>query len=93
MTEKFPIEDNREHAVMAIPYLRVVRLQEHPYDKRRGYCVMQKMLIEEDGDYKYAGWKHISKVYAHSTSAFAALGRLVQKYREHNYRYSPNHER
>lgn len=88
MTEE--IQDDREHAVMVIPYLKVVRLQEHPYDGTRGYCVNQKM-IDATGD--YAGWKTVSKVYEHSTSAFAAMGRLTQKNREHSYRYLPENER
>lgn len=88
MTEE--IKDDRTPDVMAIPYLKVVRLTEHPYEKVRHYCVMQRMT-DEDGS--YAGWKHVSKGYAHSTSAFAALGRLVQKNREKNYSYRPENER
>ncbi len=88
MTEE--IQDDREHDVMAIPYLKVVRLQEHPYEHKRYYCVMQRMV---DKDYNYVGWKHVSKGYEHSTSAFAALGRLVQKYREKSYSYRPENER
>lgn len=88
MTEE--IQDDREYGVMAIPYLKVVRLQEHPYEGTRNYCVMQKML---DSSGNYAGWKQVSKGYGHSTSAFAAMGRLVQKHREINYRYLPDNER
>jgi len=88
MTEE--IKDERDYAVMAIPYLKVVRLQEHPYDKERCYCVMQKMTNAES---KFGGWKHMSKGYRHSTSAFAALGRLVQKNREKSYRYLSDNER
>lgn len=88
MTEE--IKDEREYQVMAIPYLKVVRLQEHPYEHKRYYCVMQKM---SDKDGNFAGWKHVSKGYEHSTSAFAALGRLVQKHRENNYRYLPENQR
>lgn len=87
MTEE--IRDDREAQTMAIPYLKVVRMLPNP-DGERYYCVMQKM-IDKGG--KYAGWKHISKGYVHSTSAFAALGRLVQKNRENNYRYLPENER
>jgi len=88
MTEE--IKDDREYSVMAIPYLKVVRLQEHPYEHERYYCVVQRM---EDGAGSYAGWKHMSKGYKHSTSAFAALGRLVQKSVEKAYSYRPENER
>jgi hypothetical protein len=82
--------DDREYDVMAIPYLRVARLQEHPYENERYYCVMQRM-VNTSGD--FAGWKHVSKGYRHSTSAFAALGRLVQKHREKSYGYRKENER
>lgn len=88
MTED--IKDDIEYQVMVIPYLKVVRLQEHPYEHTRNYCVMQKM---QDKEGNFAGWKHVSKGYLHSTSAFAALGRLVQKHREHSDRYLPENER
>lgn len=89
MTEE--IKDDQEPAVLAVPtYLRVVRLQEHPYEHTRGYCVMQKMVNENN---EYMGWKHVSKTYVHSTSAFAALGRLIQKSREKSYSYLPEEQR
>lgn len=88
MTEE--IRDDRDYDVMAIPYLKVIRLQEHPYENKRYYCVIQRM-VDQNGD--FAGWKHMSKGYEHSTSAFAALGRLVQKYREKAYRNRPDNER
>lgn len=75
MTEE--LKDDRIAGVVTIPELKVTRLQEHPYDDVRYYCVMQRMLTK---DGKYAGWKHVSKGYAHSTSAFAALGRIIQKH-------------
>lgn len=84
------ITDDREYDVMAIPYLKVVRLHEHPYEHKRYYCVIQRMINKEGN---FDGWKHVSRGYEHSTSAFAALGRLVQKHREKSYAYRPENER
>lgn len=88
MTEE--IQDDREPTYTAVPYYKVVRLQEHPYEHKRFYCVMQKMVDKNDD---FAGWKHASKSYEHSTSAFAAMGRLVQKYIEKMHSYLPDNER
>lgn len=86
MTEQ--ITDDREITYTTIPYLKVVRLQENP-DGQRYYCVMEKMI--KDG--AYAGWKHVSKGYEHSTSAFAAMGRLVQEYIRKDHPHLPENER
>jgi hypothetical protein len=40
------------------------------------YQVMELIERSEEG---MEQWAHLSKPYAHSTSAFAALGRLIQK--------------
>lgn len=88
MTEH--IKDDREITYTAVPYLKVVRLQEHPYEGTRHYCVMQKMV---DKDSNYAGWKHRSKGYKHSTSAYAALGRMIQEYISNDQPYLPDNER
>jgi hypothetical protein len=37
------------------------------------------VVIELVGSTYVDDWKEVSKVYGHSTSAFAALGRLTQK--------------
>lgn len=74
MTEE--LQDDRIAQTVTVPYMRVTRLQEHPYESTRLYCVMQKMTDSTGAE---TGWKHVSKGYSHSTSAFAALGRLLQK--------------
>jgi hypothetical protein len=54
-----------------LPIRRVNRLVANP-DGKRLYCVMERRADSP-------GWFHASKAYEHSTSAFAALGRLTQK--------------
>lgn len=86
MTEQ--IKDDRELEYTAVPYYKVVRLQANPEGKRV-YCVMKKMTKDD----KYAGWKHDDRTYEHSTSAYARLGRLVQKYIYDLHPYLPDNER
>jgi hypothetical protein len=89
MTEQ--TTDNRELVYTAVPYLKVNRMQEHPYhEDGRHYCVMQKMT---DKDGAFTGWKHASKAYEHSTSAYACLGRIVQRYINKMHPYLPDNER
>lgn len=87
MTEE--IKDDRGYKKMVVPYMKVVRMVADP-EGERSYAVMAKM---HDKNGKFAGWKHVSKGYGHSTSAFAALGRLVQKHREQNYKFLLENER
>lgn len=56
-------------ATITIPKRRVSRLSTS--SGTEGYQVYQQ---DDDGS-----WFAVSKVYGHSTSAFAALGRLTQK--------------
>lgn len=44
----------------------------------------QYVVVEEDDSFK---WVEVSKHYPHSTSAFAALGRLMQKSTEAEQEY------
>ena len=88
MTEH--IKDDRQATFTAVPYLKVVRMQEHPYREGRRYCVVQKMTDKDD---KFAGWMHVSKDYEHSTSAYACLGRKVQEYISKMHLYLPENER
>lgn len=86
MTEQ--IIDDRESQYTAVPYYKVVRLQADP-DGKRVYCVMQKMTKDDE----YAGWKHDTKTYEHSTSAYARMGRLVQRFIHDLHFYLPENER
>lgn len=87
MTEE--VKDDRGFKKMVVPYMKVVRMVADP-DGIRSYAVVMKM---NDKNGKYAGWKHVSKGYGHSTSAFSALGRLIQKHREKTYTFLPENER
>ena len=69
--------DNRKPYQVTLPHREVVQAIEHPYaDNYRFYFVKEKVFNEKG---EYAGWRFVSKGYRHSTSAFATLGRLVQK--------------
>jgi hypothetical protein len=81
MTEH--IVDNRETSITSVPHYKVSRIKYgHPEDDIRYYYVLEK--VELDG--KFAGWRNaIDKAYTHSTSAYAAMGRLFQEYiKDHN---------
>jgi len=52
-------------ALVSIPLRKVAKLPDGHY-----------VVLEEDASYD---WVEVSKHYQHSTSAFAALGRLTQK--------------
>lgn len=68
--------DKRKPIPTLQPIRRVTRAVEHPCTNERLYYVSEKVQDEQGN---FAGWRYVSKGYRHSTSAFAALGRLVQK--------------
>lgn len=69
--------DKRKPFTVTIPHREVVQLVEHPYMDNYRFWQVTERVHDENGE--FAGWRGVSKCYRHSTSAFAALGRLIQK--------------
>jgi hypothetical protein len=57
---------------VTLPIRRVIYIKDSVNHPKGGYQVFQKSADNPQ-------WNSVSKEYGHSTSAFAALGRLTQK--------------